>query len=417
MLNYIIDHIKEEILFGEQISNLFSYISFRSALAVILSLIITTYFGKSIISFLKKKSVGENIRKLGLNGEQSKEGIPTMGGLIILLGILLPTFLLCELNNIYVIVMILTSLWMGGIGFLDDYIKVFKKQKKGLAGKFKLFGQVFLGCLVSLIFYFHSDVTVQEKKFSKKNYTSLMKYDTQNEFIINEIFEEEKKSTNTSIPFFKNNQFDYSSVLHFFGIDKKWSWLVYLLIVVFIISAVSNGANLTDGIDGLATGTSAIIGTSLAVFAYVSSNAVTANYLNIMFIPNSSELVVFMSAFVGSCVGFLWYNSYPAQVFMGDTGSLSLGAIIAVCAIAIRKELLIPIFCGVFFIESLSVIIQVSYFKYTRKKFGKGKRIFLMSPLHHHFQKKGIHESKISTRFWIVCVFLVIIAFVTLKVR
>ena len=417
MLNYIIDHIKEEILFGEQISNLFSYISVRSALALIFSLIITTYFGKSIISFLKKKSVGENIRRLGLNGEENKEGVPTMGGLIILLGILLPTFLLCQLNNIYVIVMILTSLWMGGIGFLDDYIKVFKKQKKGLAGKFKLFGQVFLGCLVSLIFYFHSDVTVQEKNFSKKNHISSIKYDTQNEFIINEIFEEEKKSTNTSIPFFKNNQFDYSSFLDFFGVDKKWSWLVYLLIVVFIISAVSNGANLTDGIDGLATGLSAIIGTSLAVFAYVSSNAVTANYLNIMFIPNSSELVVFMSAFVGSCVGFLWYNSYPAQVFMGDTGSLSLGAIIAVCAIAIRKELLIPIFCGVFFIESLSVIIQVSYFKYTRKKFGKGRRIFLMSPLHHHFQKKGIHESKISTRFWIVCVFLVIIAFVTLKVR
>ena len=417
MINYIINNIKEEILFGEQIANLFSYISFRSALAVILSLIITTYFGKSIISFLKRKSVGENIRKLGLNGEQNKEGVPTMGGLIILLGILLPTFLLCELNNIYVIVMILTSLWMGVIGFLDDYIKVFKKQKKGLAGKFKLFGQVFLGCLVSLIFYFHSDVTVQEKKFPKKTHTSLIKYDTQNEFIINEIFEDEKKSTNTSIPFFKNNQFDYSSILHFFGIDKKWSWLVYLLIVVFIISAVSNGSNLTDGIDGLATGTSAIIGTSLAVFAYVSSNAVTANYLNIMFIPNSSELVVFMSAFVGSCVGFLWYNSYPAQVFMGDTGSLSLGAIIAVCAIAIRKELLIPIFCGVFFIESLSVIIQVSYFKYTRRKFGKGRRVFLMSPLHHHFQKKGIHESKISTRFWIVCVFLVIIAFVTLKVR
>ena len=417
MLNYIIDNIKEQILFGEQIANLFSYISFRSALAVILSLIITTYFGKSIISFLKRKSVGENIRKLGLNGEENKEGVPTMGGLIILLGILLPTFLLCELNNIYVIVMILTSLWMGVIGFLDDYIKVFKKQKKGLAGKFKLFGQVFLGCLVSIIFYFHSDVTVQEKKFLEKSHTSQIKYDTQNEFIINEIFEDEKKSTNTSIPFFKNNQFDYSSILHFFGIDKKWSWLVYLIIVVFIISAVSNGSNLTDGIDGLATGTSAIIGTSLAVFAYVSSNAVTANYLNIMFIPNSSELVVFMSAFVGSCVGFLWYNSYPAQVFMGDTGSLSLGAIIAVCAIAIRKELLIPIFCGVFFIESLSVIIQVSYFKYTRRKFGKGRRIFLMSPLHHHFQKKGIHESKISTRFWIVCVFLVIIAFVTLKVR
>jgi len=417
MIYYLVEYLEEKIVFGQQISNLFSYISFRSALAIILSLIITIYFGKSIIIFLQKKSVGENIRNLGLNGESKKEGVPTMGGLIILLGILVPTLLLCRLQNIYVILMILTCVWMGSIGFIDDYIKVFKKQKKGLAGKFKIFGQVFLGCIVSLILYSHSDVTIQEKNFSKSSYENNIQYTNQDNFVINEVFHEEKKSTNTTIPFFKNNQFDYSSIVSFFGFNKKWTWVVYLIIVVFIISAVSNGANLTDGIDGLATGTSAIIGTCLAVFTYVSSNAITSDYLDIMFIPNSAELVVFMSAFVGSCVGFLWYNSYPAQVFMGDTGSLSLGAIIAVCAIAIRKELLIPIFCGIFFIESLSVILQVSYFKYTKRKFGVGKRIFLMSPLHHHFQKKGIHESKISTRFWIVCVFLVIIAFVTLKIR
>ena len=417
MIYYLIDFVKDKILYGEQISNLFSYISFRSALAVILSLVITTYFGKSIIALLHRKSVGENVRSLGLKGESKKAGVPTMGGLIILMGILIPTLLLCKLQNIYVMMMILTSVWMGSIGFIDDYIKVFKKQKKGLAGKFKIFGQVFLGCIISLILYSHSDVTIQEKDFSKLNYENNFQYSQDDSFIISEVFQNEKKSTNTTIPFFKNNQFDYSSILTFFGFDKKWTWFVYLLIVVFIISAVSNGANLTDGIDGLATGTSAIIGTCLAVFAYVSSNAVTSNYLNIMFIPNSAELVVFMSAFVGSCVGFLWYNSYPAQVFMGDTGSLSIGAIIAVCAIAIRKELLIPIFCGVFFIESLSVILQVSYFKYTKRKYGIGKRIFLMSPIHHHFQKKGIHESKISTRFWIVCIFLVIIAFVTLKIR
>jgi len=417
MIYYLITFLEDKIIFGEQISNLFSYISVRSALAVIFSLIITTYFGKSIINFLERKSVGENIRNLGLSGESKKEGIPTMGGLIILLGILLPVLLLCQLHNIYVIIMIITCIVMGGIGFIDDYIKVFKRQKKGLAGKFKVFGQIFLGCIVSLILYFHVDVTVQEKNFSKSIYERNIEYNHENDFIINEVFHEEKKSTNTTIPFSKDNQFDYSSISTFLGLNKKWTWVIYLLVVVFVVSAVSNGANLTDGIDGLATGTSAIIGTCLAVFSYVSSNAVTSDYLNIMFIPNSAELVVFMSAFVGSCVGFLWYNSYPAQVFMGDTGSLSLGAIIAVCAIAIRKELLIPIFCGVFFIESLSVILQVSYFKYTKRKFGSGRRIFLMSPLHHHFQKKGIHESKISTRFWIVCIFLVIIAFVTLKIR
>ena len=417
MMHYLISFLEDKIVFGEQLSNLFSYISFRSALAVIISLLITIYFGKYIIRILQNKSVGESIRTLGLNGEKQKKGIPTMGGLIILLGILVPTVLLCQLNNIYIIIMILTSVWMGSIGFIDDYIKVFKKQKRGLAGKFKLFGQVVLGCIVALILYSHSQVTVQEKLFSKSNIEKVNNHQNEHEFIINEVFDEPKKSTNTTIPFFKNNQFDYSTVITFLGLNKKWTWVFYLIIVVFIISAVSNGANLTDGIDGLATGVSAIIGTCLAVFAYVSSNAVTSDYLNIMFIPNSAELVVFMSAFVGSCVGFLWYNSFPAQVFMGDTGSLSLGAIIAVCSISIRKELLIPIFCGIFFIESLSVILQVSYFKYTKKKYGEGKRIFLMSPLHHHYQKKGIHESKISTRFWIVCIFLVIIAFVTLKIR
>ena len=398
MIYYLIEILKDKIMYGEQISNLFSYISFRSALAVIFSLIITTYFGKSIITFLQKKSVGENVRKLGLNGEKQKEGVPTMGGLIILLGILVPTFLLCKLNNIYVILMILTSVWIGCIGFVDDYIKVFKKKKKGLAARFKIFGQIVLGCVVSIILYFHPSVTVQEKIpliSNTKNNTEIIN----DNFIINEVFQEEKKSTNTTIPFFKDNQFDYSSILTFIGLNKKWTWLIYLIIVVFIISAVSNGANLTDGIDGLATGTSAIIGTCLAVFAYVSSNAITSDYLNIMFIPNSSELVVFMSAFVGSCVGFLWYNSYPAQVFMGDTGSLSLGAIIAVCAITIRKELLIPIFCGVFFIESISVILQVSYFKYTKKKYGTGRRIFLMSPLHHHFQKKEFMKVKYQLGF------------------
>ncbi len=416
MIHYLISFLQDKVQFGHQLENLFSYISVRSSLAIIISLFVTAYFGKYIINILRDKSVGENIRELGLSGEKDKRGTPTMGGLIILLGILIPTFLLCDLNNIYIIIMIITSVWMGGIGFLDDYIKVFKKNKKGLAGKFKIFGQIVLGSFVGLILYTHPSVTIQEKQ-NNQIQENVFKETSSNSFIIDEVFDAEKKSTKTTIPFFKNNEFNYSSILTFFGLNKKWTWLVYFLVVIFIISAVSNGANLTDGIDGLATGTSAIIGACLGVFAYVSSNAILSDYLNIMFIPNSAELVVFISSFVGACVGFLWYNSYPAQIFMGDTGSLSLGAIIAVFAIVIRKELLIPIFCGIFFIESLSVVLQVSYFKYTRKKYGKGQRIFLMSPLHHHFQKKGIHESKISTRFWIVCVFLVIIAFVTLKIR
>ena len=401
----------------DTIYRLFSFISFKSALAIIISLLVTNYFGKYIIKLLRQKSVGENIRELGLNNQLQKKGTPTMGGLIILLGILIPTFLLCDLRNVYVQLMIITSVWMGFIGFIDDYIKVFRNNKKGLAGRFKIFGQIFLGCLVAGILYFNSDVVTHE--LNQKVYVEY----NEEEGIVdsNNLIKWETgalhESQKTTIPFNKNNEFTYNDIARFFGLNNVGSFVIYLLIIVFVITAVSNGSNLTDGIDGLAAGTCAIIGSGLALFAYVSSNVETAGYLNIMFIPNSEELVVFMSAFVGSCVGFLWYNSFPAQIFMGDTGSLSLGAIIAVCAIAIRKELMIPIFCGVFFLETLSVVLQVSYYKYTKKRYGIGKRIFLMSPIHHHFQKKGIHESKITTRFWIVCVFLIIIAFVTLKIR
>ena len=399
------------------IERLFSFVSFKSAIAILISLLVTNYFGKYIIKILKRKSVGENIRELGLNNQMDKKGTPTMGGLIILLGILIPTFLLCDLSNIYIQLMIITSLFMGFIGFIDDYIKVFKNNKKGLAGRFKIIGQVLLGCIVAFVLYHNPSVVTKElnqkiyvEEFAEStsdNTEKLIKWETgtaHNQY-------------KTTIPFNKNNEFTYDDIAYFFGLNNVASFVIYLLIVVFIITAVSNGSNLTDGIDGLAAGTCAIIGSGLAVFAYVSSNVEIAGYLNIMFIPNSEELVVFMSAFVGACVGFLWYNSYPAQIFMGDTGSLSLGALIAVCAISIRKELLIPIFCGIFFLETLSVLLQVSYYKYTKKKLGVGKRIFLMSPIHHHFQKKGIHESKITTRFWIVCVFLIIIAFVTLKIR
>jgi len=398
------------------IERLFGFISFKAALAIIISLLVTNYFGKFIIKLLRKKSVGEDIRDLGLEHQSQKKGTPTMGGLIILLGILIPTLLLCDLTNIYVQLMIVTSIWMGLIGFLDDYIKVFKNNKKGLAGKFKIFGQFFLGCLVAGILYFNSNVVTHE--LNQKLYVACdnNNFDDSNTIVKWETGPDHA-SQKTTIPFNKDNEFTYNDIAKLFGLNNVGSFIIYLIIIVFIITAVSNGSNLTDGIDGLAAGTCAIIGSGLALFAYVSSNVETAGYLNIMFIPNSEELVVFMSAFVGSCVGFLWYNSFPAQIFMGDTGSLSLGAIIAVCAIAIRKELMIPIFCGIFFLETLSVVLQVSYYKYTKKRFGIGKRIFLMSPIHHHFQKKGIHESKITTRFWIVCVFLIIIAFVTLKIR
>ena len=398
------------------IARLFSFISFKSALAVIFSLFVTNYFGKYIIKLLRKRSVGENIRELGLHNQSQKKGTPTMGGLIILLGILTPTFLLCDLQNIYVQLMIITTIWMGFIGFIDDYIKVFQNNKKGLAGRFKIFGQIVLGCFVAGTLYFNSGVITHEL-----NQVVYVEYNEEHVNQSNNLIKWETgkyhESQKTTIPFNKNNEFTYNDIASFFGLNNIGSFIIYLLIIVFIITAVSNGSNLTDGIDGLAAGTCAIIGSGLVLFSYVSSNVETAGYLNIMFIPNSEELVIFMSAFVGSCVGFLWYNSFPAQIFMGDTGSLSLGAIIAVCAIAIRKELMIPIFCGIFFLETLSVVLQVSYYKYTKKRYGIGKRIFLMSPIHHHFQKKGIHESKITTRFWIVCVFLIIIAFVTLKIR
>ena len=404
MLYYLFTYLQEAFNFPG--AGVFQYISFRAAMAVIVSLLISLIFGKRIISFLAKKQVGESIRNLGLEGQVEKAGTPTMGGLIIISSILVPTILFAQLDNIYVILMIITTLWMGLIGFMDDYIKVFKKDKKGLAGKFKVLGQVSLGLLVGFILYFHPDVVMQKQVSAIDSSAQVV------------VVQEDLKSTMTTIPFVKNNEFDYSDLLSWLGdAAHDWAWLIFIPMVIFIVTAVSNGANLTDGIDGLATGTSAIIGLVLAIFAYVSGNIIFADYLNIMYIPNSGELVIFIAAFVGACVGFLWYNSYPAQVFMGDTGSLAIGGIIAVFAIAIRKELLIPIICGIFLIENVSVLIQVSYFKYTKKKFGEGKRIFLMSPLHHHYQKAGLHESKIVTRFWIVGIMLAILSFVTLKLR
>ena len=412
MLHYLFDYL---YISGLEFTmyNLFNYISIRSVLAIIISLFITVYFGKSIINILSKRLVKDDIRDLGLEGQVEKAGTPTMGGVIILIAILVPTLLLCRLNNIYVIIMIITTIWMGLIGFWDDYIKVFKNDKTGLAGRFKIIGQVLLGVFVAIIMYSHPDIVIKENLNTE---SEIDLKQTEQIIIDSAAFSENKKSLKTTIPFLKHNQLDYSNF--FFNVDNNLLvFLIFAFIVIFIITAVSNSANLTDGIDGLATGCSAIIGATLGVFCYVSGNMVFANYLDIMYIPSVSELVVFMSSFVGACVGFLWYNSYPAQVFMGDIGSLSLGGIIGVFSILIRKELLIPIFCGVFFIESLSVIFQVSYFKYTKKKYGIGKRIFLMSPLHHHFQKQGIHESKIVTRFWIVCVFICLLAFVTLKIR
>lgn len=397
-------------------AGLFQYISFRTAMAVIVSLVITTAFGSRLIRLLQQKQVGETIRDLGLAGEQQKKGTPTMGGLIIIAGILIPTLLFARLDNIYVILMIIATVWMGAIGFLDDYIKVFRKNKEGLAGKFKVIGQVGLGILIAITMCFHPEIVARQQVTNPTSSHPV-------EVIINpstgeKIYAENVKSTKTNIPFYKNNEFDYAEVLSTFGINNSWgTFFIFLLVVVFIITAVSNGANITDGIDGLATGTSAIMGITLAVLAYVSGNIIFADYLNIMFIPNSGELVIFAGAFAGACTGFLWYNAYPAQVFMGDTGSLAIGGIIAAFAILIRKELLIPILCGVFLIENVSVILQVSYFKYTKKKYGEGRRIFLMSPLHHHYQKKGYHESKIVTRFVIVSVMLAILTIVTLKVR
>lgn len=396
-------------------AGLFQFISFRTAMAVILSLLLTTVYGSRLIRMLRARQVGESVRNLGLEGQMQKQGTPTMGGLIILLGILAPTLLFARIDNIYIILMLVTTVWMGAIGFLDDYIKVFKKDKEGLAGRFKIMGQVGLALIIGWTMYFHPNIVVREQVTlpAKVNATLQVHQRGQQYYYTQDI-----KSTITNVPFYKDNEFDYAKVLTVFGDGyEKYSLVVFLLFVIVIITAVSNGANLTDGIDGLATGTSAIIGITLAILAYVSGNTIFADYLNIMYIPYSGELVIFAGAFVGACVGFLWYNSYPAQVFMGDTGSLAIGGIIAAFAIMIRKELLIPVLCGVFLIENLSVIMQVSYFKYTKRKFGEGRRIFLMSPLHHHYQKKGYHEAKIVTRFWIVGILLAILTIVTLKLR
>ncbi len=399
-------------------AGMFEYISFRSALSVITALLLSTLIGKRIIRALQKKQVGEVVRDLGLQGQMNKSGTPTMGGLIILASILIPTILLAKLDNIYVIVLLITTVWLGLIGFLDDYIKVFRKNKKGLAGKFKIIGQVILGLVVGLIMFFHPDVVIGEKVAAAGGPAIITEYQ-ESAFSGDEVlhYVEEKAST-TTIPFVKNSEFDYSWLIAWMGPNaKNWTWLVFTLLVIFIITAVSNGANITDGLDGLATGSSAIVGASLGVLAYVSSNYNLADYLNIMFIPHTEELAVFVAAFIGATVGFLWFNSYPAQVFMGDTGSLALGGIIAVFAVMIRKELLVPIICGIFLMENLSVMIQVTWFKYTRMKFGTGRRVFLMAPLHHHYQKKGYPEPKIVTRFWIVGIILAVLAVVTLKIR
>ena len=406
MLYYIFQYLDKA--FDVPGAGVFQYITFRSALAFILSLLIATIYGKKIINYLRNQQVGETVRELGLEGQTAKAGTPTMGGIIIILATLIPVLLLAKLNNIYIILLIVTTIWMGVIGFIDDYIKIFKKDKQGLKGIFKVIGQVGLGLIVGTVLYFSPDVTVR-----KDTLTSRVK-------IENNIkpADLEEKSTATTIPFLKNNEFDYAEVLSFMGDDyKDYAWLIFIPMVILIITAVSNGANLTDGIDGLAAGTSAISVLTLGLFTFVSGNIIFSDYLNIMYIPNSGEMTVYIAAFVGALVGFLWYNAYPASVFMGDTGSLTIGGIIAVIAIAIRKELMIPVVCGIFLAENLSVIIQVSYFKYTKKKYGEGRRIFLMSPLHHHYQKKGYHESRIVTRFWIVGILLAIFSLVSLKLR
>lgn len=418
MLYYLFEYLDKVYDFPG--AGVFRYLSFRAALAIITSLVITLFLGKRIIARLLALQVGETIRDLGLDGQKQKQGTPTMGGLIIIAAILIPVLLFTKLDNVYIIIMIISTLWLGFIGFLDDYIKVFKKDKEGLRAKSKLIGQVGLGLIIGSILYFNPNVVVREKVDSDQIVVQ------QRSNVIDDLRNSEgvlfsgknEKSTKTTIPFLKNNEFDYASLLDWAGDNKVWMLpILFIMIVTFIITAVSNGANITDGIDGLATGTSAIIGTTLAIFAYVSGNTVFADYLNIMYIPNTGELMVFMSAFVGACVGFLWYNSFPAQVFMGDTGSLALGGIIAVFAIAVRKELLIPIICGIFLVENISVMMQVSYFRYTKKKYGEGRRIFKMSPLHHHYQKLGYHESKIVTRFWIVGIMLAVLSVVTLKLR
>jgi len=410
MLYYLFEYLdKYYDLSG---AGLFQYISFRSAMAFAFSLLISTIYGRTVINKLRKLQVGESVRDLGLEGQNEKAGTPTMGGLIIIMATLIPVFLFAKLDNIYIIILIVTTLWMGTIGFVDDYIKVFKKNKDGLKGRFKIVGQVTLGIFVGLMLYFNPDVVVKEKLPSEQV------IQTEQLTVPSNKFSEVQKSTKTTIPFVKNNEFDYVNLIKWLGDNSvDYVWIVYVLVVIFVIVAMSNGANLTDGIDGLAAGSSAIIVLALAVFAWVSGNIIFADYLNVMYIPNSGEITIFISAFVGGLVGFLWYNTYPAQVFMGDTGSLTIGGIIAVIAFSVRKEFLIPILAGIFLAENLSVVMQVTYFKYTRKKYGTGKRIFLMSPLHHHYQKRGYHESKIVTRFWIVGILLAVLSILTLKVR
>ena len=399
MLYFLFEYL--ELKYQLPGAGLFQYLSFRSALAFIFSLMISIIYGKNIINFLRKKQIGETIRDLGLNGQKEKKGTPTMGGLIIIMATIIPVLLFSNFENIYIIILIFTTIWLGFIGFIDDYIKVFKKNKDGLKGKFKLIGQISLGLIIGLILFYHPDVTIKDQ------------------FGFNESFEKvEYKSTKTTVPFLKNNELDYSYLISWTGDkSKEYSVVIFVFFVILIISAVSNGANLTDGIDGLATGSSVIITLTLGIFSWISGNIIFSEYLNVMYIPRVSEIVIFISAFMGGLIGFLWYNAFPAQIFMGDTGSLTIGGIIAVIAVIVRKELLLPLICGVFLIETLSVIIQVSYFKYTKNKLGFGKRVFLMSPIHHHFQKKGYHESKIVVRFWIIGILMAIISLITLKIR
>ncbi len=415
MLYYLFEYLNQFDFPG---AGMFHYISFRSAMAVITSLIISLVFGKKIIYLLQRRQIGERIRDLGLEGQMKKTGTPTMGGIIILASILIPVLLFGELGNVYIMLMLITTVWLGLVGFLDDYIKVAKKKKEGLQGVFKIAGQVILGFIVGMVMFFHPDVVVREKVKDKVgNY--IVKEEVLPDGSIDEVYvTRDIKSTKVNVPFFKDNEFDYANIIGMLNKGfKKHLWIIFVLAVIIITTAVSNGANLTDGLDGLAAGTSAIIGTTLGVLAYLSGNMIYSDYLNIMYIPYTGELVVYISAFIGAMIGFLWYNSYPAQVFMGDTGSLAIGGILAVFAIIIRKELLIPILCGIFFVESLSVMIQVAWFKYSKRKYGVGRRIFLMSPLHHHYQIKGYPEPKIVIRFWIVSILLAVITIVTLKIR
>ncbi len=413
MLYYLFHYLNELNVPG---AGVFEYITFRAAMAMITSLIVGIFFGKKIIRMLQRKQIGEEIRDLDLEGQMQKKGTPTMGGIIILLAIVIPTLLFAKLENIYVILMLVTTVWLGFLGFMDDYLKMKYKNKEGLKGKYKITGQIVLGFIVGGILFFSNDVVIREKVDGTTDQQIVEVVDNPNctEFV--EYID--VKSTKTTIPFLKNNEFDYAKIVWFLGEHgEKIAWLVFIIATILIVTAVSNGANLTDGLDGLATGTSAIIGVTLGILAYVSGNRITAEYLHILYIPNTGELVIYISAFIGGLIGFLWYNSYPAQVFMGDTGSLAIGGIIAVFAIIIKKELLIPILCGVFLVENVSVMLQVSYFKYTKKKFGEGRRIFKMAPLHHHYQKKGYPEPKIVARFWIISMILAVISIITLKLR